>query len=140
MTKHPTSIRLREAVAAEVEARGESRNQTINRDLDRLYALYKRALREVDLSTKEAMLIVDSLNGTMFIDPLSATLLWANIEDSIRLDGLDAKWEVDGAALVTKLRGLTSIQAMAVVDAAERFWADPEKDIEPWVRECFGIR
>ncbi|MDQ7789587.1 MAG: hypothetical protein RDU41_05975 [Clostridia bacterium] len=137
---HPTSIRLRDTVAAEVEARGESRNQIINRDLDRLYALYKRALREVDLNTKEAMLIVDSLNGTVFTDPLSATLLWANIEDSIRLDDLDAKWDVDGAALATKLRGLTSIQAMAVVDAAERFWADPEKDIEPWVRECFGIR
>ena len=141
--KHPTSIRLRPGVATEIEARespSTSRSQVINRDLDRLYALYKRTLPEIQLSVPEAMLIVDALNGTVFYDAGSATLLWASVEDSIRLDGLADKWGVDGKALVEKLRGLTPAQSLAVIDAAERFWtAVPEKEIELWVRECFAI-
>lgn len=141
--KHPTSIRLRPGVATELKARespSTSRSQVVNRDLDRLYALYRRVLPEIQFSVPEAMLIVDALNGTVFYDAGSTTLLWASIEDSIRLDGLDAKWGVDGPALVKKIRSLTPAQTLAVVDAAERFWAAvPEKEIELWVRECFAI-
>ncbi len=35
---------------------------------------------------------------------------------------VDEKWEVDGKALVEKLRGLSDTQALALIDAAERFW------------------
>ncbi|MFY9604024.1 MAG: hypothetical protein WAR00_05190, partial [bacterium] len=36
--------------------------------------------------------------------------------------GLDKKWQVDGKALVKKLKALSHVQALALVDAAERFW------------------
>jgi hypothetical protein len=45
---------------------------------------------------------------------------------------------VDGQALVEKLRSLNEIQALAVVDAAERFWREnPGEDVEGRAREIF---
>lgn len=133
------SIWLRPELDAAMALRGDNRSQTMAQDLGRLYALYDRALREIDLTENEAMLIVDALNGVL-IGADAGALLWANIEDSIRLDGLDEKWSVDGPALVEKLQAMTATQAMAVLDAAERFWQQPEKDAAPWVRECFRIK
>lgn len=133
------SIWLRPELDAAMALRGDNRSQTMAQDLGRLYALYDRALREIDLTENEAMLIVDALNGVL-IGADAGALLWANIADSIRLDGLDEKWSVDGPALVEKLQAMTATQAMAVLDAAERFWQQPEKDAGPWVRECFRIK
>lgn len=133
------SIWLRAELDTELQKRGDNRTQIITRDLDRLYTSYRRALKEVRLSLAEASLIVDALNGVM-MDANSAVLLWAEIADAVQLDGLDKKWTVDGTALVDKLRGLSNIQALAIIDAAERFWARHEQwDLETGVRECFGL-
>ncbi len=132
---------LRPETERELVLRGENRSHIIARDLDRLYTLYRRAIREVPLTEKEACLIVDSLNGTV-LDANTAQLLWANIEDSVKLEGLADKWEVDGPVLVEKFKGLSAFQAMALADAAERFWemADGGKmDVEKGVRKVFNI-
>lgn len=93
------------------------------RDLDRYYATLAAELRRVDLSEAEAMLLIDSLNGTMHDTTESLpTMLWAGVADSIRLDGLAATWDVDGSALIATLQALSPIQAVAVVDAVERWW------------------
>lgn len=111
------------------------------RDLDRYYAVLAAGLRRVNLTEPEAMLVIDALNGVLHDAPESIpTMLWAGVDDAIRLDGLDAKWGVDGAALVAKLRALTPTQASAVVDAVERWWiiagaADDAGGDEPAERE-----
>lgn len=115
------SIWLRPETDEEVSSRGDSRSFVITRDLERLYTLYGRALRVVELSVSEAWFIVDMLNGTI-MDANAAGLLWASAEDACALDGLDEKWKLDGKAFVQKLKNLSGIQAMALVDAAERFW------------------
>ncbi len=115
------SIWLRPELEKELTSRGDNRSHIIHRDLERLYTLYKRALREVELSLPECWFLADMLNGSL-MDANTAGLLWASAEDACTLDGLDKKWELDGKALVEKLRGLSSIQAMALIDAAERFW------------------
>ncbi len=94
------------------------------RDLERYYALLDHELARVELSEAEASLICDALNGTL-MDPHSYRLLWAEVADAVRLDGLDAKWGVDGDALVERLRALSPGAMMAVVDAVERFWLSP---------------
>lgn len=134
------SVSLRPAVVEQLMARG-ARSTIINRDLERLYTLYRRALAQTRLTVDEACLIVDALNGSLH-DANSARMVWASIEDACRLDGLGAKWEVDGPALVQKLQELTEVQAMAVIDAAERFWEGPyqDLDIREAARECFDIR
>jgi hypothetical protein len=49
------------------------------------------------------------------ITPETAQYLWAEVEDAIRLEGLDRKWGVDGQALVEKLRGLCPAEAWALI-------------------------
>lgn len=100
------------------------------RDLERYYALLVEELATVTLSENEALLICDALNGTLML-PQTMRLLWAEIDDSIRLDATDEKWQVDGPALVEKLRRFTSGQTLAVVDAGERWWNRNEIDEDP---------
>lgn len=95
MAKKSFGVYIRESLQPEFEARGGT-SAVINRDLERLYALYRRGIREVPLTLAEACLIVDALNGSL-MDANTAPMLWASIQDACKLDGLDAKWEVDGA-------------------------------------------
>lgn len=126
MPKTP-SVYIRDNIDVELSARGDSRSQTINRDLERLYFLYKRALAKISFTKGEAWLIVDALNGAVF-DARSASMLWASIEDSIKLDGTADKWNVDGPVLVKKLQSLSELECLAVIDAVERFWSSPTRD------------
>ena len=141
MKKEPrtVSIYLRPALETELEARGDNRNHVIHRDLERLYTLYRLALREMKLTLPEAWFIVDMLNGSL-VDAYSAGLLWASAEDACALDGLDKKWQVDGKAFVEKLKALSPVQALALVDAAERFWqANTGSMDDEDIRRFFGV-
>ena len=115
------SFWMRPELEKEIEERGDNRTLVIHRDLERLYTLYRLALREVKLTLPEAWFLVDMLNGSL-VDAYSAGTLWASAEDACALDGLDKKWKIDGKVFVEKLKRLSDIQALALVDAAERFW------------------
>jgi hypothetical protein len=122
-------------LSASLDARGE-RNEVARRDLARYYATLQRELSTLHLSEREASLIVDALNGCA-VDETTAPLLWANVDDAIMRDGLDEKWGLtvrrpDGlpdaekaGLLVMRLRELRPGQCMALLDAVERFWRDP---------------
>ncbi|MDD3654996.1 MAG: hypothetical protein PHO01_12620 [Desulfotomaculaceae bacterium] len=141
MKKEPrtVSIYLRPELEAELEARGSNRNHIIHRDLERLYTLYRLALREVKLTLPECWFIADMLNGSL-VDAYSAGTLWASAEDACALDGLDKKWQVDGKALVKKLKALSPVQALALVDAAERFWqANTGSMKDEDIKKFFGV-
>ncbi len=129
--KQVVSFRVPQELEKEIIARGNP-SEVIRRDLERLYTLYRRALRRINLTPEEMKLIADSLNGLngTIMDASTAPMLWAQVEDAIKLDRLDQKWGVNGRELVEKLRELTDIEALAVVDAAERFWTDPDRDAE----------
>jgi len=131
-------IYFRPDIAREIDTRGDNRSAIVTRDLERLYSLYRRSMKEVTLTVAEGSLLVDALNGSL-MDAASAALLWAEIEDAIKLDNLAEKWNVDGQALVEKLKGLTAIQSLAIVDAAERFWASDVQDIADGVKATFNI-
>ncbi|HAY21369.1 MAG TPA: hypothetical protein DCY27_04225 [Desulfobacterales bacterium] len=133
------SVYIRRNILSEFTARGGS-SVTINRDLTRLYALYRRAIREVPLAEKEACLIVDALNSSLF-DANSASVLHTNIEDACRLDGLGKKWEVDCGDLVEKLRGISPFHCMALIDAAECWWnlSEDERDESGNLSKFFNI-
>lgn len=97
------------------------------RDLRRYRDILQRVLAALDLSIDEACCICDVLNGSgdfALYDP--ETDHWpfvrAEIEDGIRLNKTDEKWDVDGAALLQKLRGCEPVELLAIADAAERFW------------------
>ncbi len=133
------SIWLRPELEKELISRGSNRSQIIHRDLQRLYTLYRLALREVKLTLPECWFLVDMLDGSL-MDANTAGLLWAEAEDAIALDGLDAKWQVDGKALVKKLKALSHVQALALVDAAERFWqANTGTANDEDIKKFFGV-
>ena len=115
------SFWMRPELGKEIEERGDNRTLVIHRDLERLYTLYRLALREVKLTLPEAWFLVDMLNGSL-VDAYTAGTLWASAEDACALDGLDKKWKIDGKVFVEKLKALSHVQALALVDAAERFW------------------
>lgn len=134
-------VSMAEDVLEQVEERGKARSTIITRDLERLYTLYRRALRHVDLSINEACLIVDALNSTLMTAD-TAHLLWASVLDAIEHENLAEKWNVVGSALIEKLRPLNEIQSMAIIDAAERFWTNNkyrDQDMKIGVAECFGL-
>lgn len=113
-------------LTAEIEMRnaGENRSGTISKMLSRyLYVLAdaRRRLRD-QFSEGEISLILDALNGTGFFDEHAPIFIDAEIADAISLDRLDAKWGVDGAALVKKLAALSYADKLALVDASERWW------------------
>lgn len=136
----PLAVHVRKSILDDVISRGAS-SVSLNRDLERLYALYARAIRETPLELNEALLIVNALNGTI-MEANTAPFLFAKIEDEINFNGLAEKWEINGPALVEALKGLTQLQALALVDAAERFWNIPEdkRDILADVKVLFNIR
>lgn len=76
------------------------------------------------LTVAEWKLCADSLNGVWMQEASMLGMTWGGIADSIRLDRLDQKWEVDGPALVRKLQALSYAETIALVDLVERFWGD----------------
>jgi hypothetical protein len=94
----------------------------INVVADRYREIIRRNLP--DLTLEEWSLVIDAMNGVITWD--SAAMLgyaWAGIEDAIALDGLAAKWDVDGPVLIQKLHDLLYVESVALVDVVERFWS-----------------
>ena len=139
MATKSVSVNLQPHILDELAERGQ-RAPTINRDLERLYTLYERALRRTGLTLDEACLICDALNASLY-DAKTAHLLAAGVGDSIQMEGLAEKWNVDGEALVEKLSDLDDLACMAIIDAAERAWADESgRDFRAVVAEKFCIK
>lgn len=77
-------------------------------------------------TVEEASLLCDALNGTWMHDwqaEQAREYFVAEIEDAVRLNGLDIKWEVNAAELVGKLRTMTPEEATALVSKVQDFWA-----------------
>ncbi|BER92704.1 hypothetical protein [Atrimonas thermophila] len=91
-------------------------------------------LKKLNLTLPETKLILDALNGLLITDPAQIKYLWAEIEDTIKLDDLDKKWGVNGEELVSKLRNASLPALYAIWDVAQRFWAKSGKG-EAWTDE-----
>lgn len=141
-TDRPISIRLPKAVLVEL-ARRTSRSKSVSdreygradairAALQRYYEVCRRHLAALGLSRHELALCCDALNGVWLdadTDHAAAQLavVWAGIADAIHLNGLAEKHGVDDpAALVERLRAASYGDLVALVDFAERFWADDE--------------
>jgi hypothetical protein len=111
-------------VRAVLEARDESLSTALTRTVLRYVAILAHERRELrpHFSASECALILDACNGTAFMDAMSVRLLPDGVEDAIQYEQLDAKWDVNGDALMAKLRSTTFAQRMALVDAIQRWW------------------
>ncbi len=74
------------------------------------------------LSEAEIGLILDAFNGTMFADSSSIRYAWSEVQDAIEYDALDSKWNVDGKALVEKMKMISLGHMITLVDSVEIWW------------------
>lgn len=110
-----------------------SASGVINAVADRYLEIVRRSMPVFGVG--EWCLIFDSLKGIWAQDhaALYVGALTHGISDSIALDRIDHKWAVDGAALVDMIEQCSFCARVAIVDAAERFWAAPDQpDAEGW--------
>lgn len=141
-----TSITMPEHILAAMDGRshrgaGEDRSSIIWRSLARYLAIISRA--KLDMAKRfdrqECALILDACNGTAFMDTISIQLLPAGVEDAIEMDGLDKKWQVDGAELMRKLNSLSYAERMALVDAISLWWDRVSNAEQPDYAELLTI-
>src|ERR1700674_1281769 len=70
--------------------------------MTRLTPLDRMFLRSIGLNHAEAALVCEALQAG--VTSPQGDFLWREVELAMRLDGLDAKYEIDGPGLVQKLR------------------------------------
>lgn len=123
----PVQFRPGEDILGALRARAPdsvARGAIARRDLQRYYAVLADSLASLRLDEREASLVVNALRGVIE-DEAGYRLMWAGISDAIEGEDLASKWGLsptDASALVARLRALSPGGAMALVDAAERFW------------------
>lgn len=120
MTKR-TSIYLNPPIEAAL-IHADSISGRIGNICDRYAQIVRRARIAQRFSGAELNALRDCCNGTIFspAELISGAVL-ANFEDSAP-DGLYDKWGIDGAATAAKLRTLTYVDQVALVEDIERFW------------------
>ena len=121
------SISLPDNVMTDLEIRSAGNiSGTIAQQIER----YTMSLFQARLGLREKLidaemgLILDVLNGTIFIDAFSPAFIAQEIADAVRYDKSDQQWQCDGEALIAKMAKFTYAENLAIVDAAERFWLE----------------
>lgn len=109
--------------------------EPLRKAASRYFALIEKELAAIDLSVSEASLICDALNGVAIWDwgcigslPAGSTLC-IELADAVNpaIGGLAGAHGVDGDLFLAKVGQWNEAQCLAVLDAAERFWADYER-------------
>lgn len=120
------------------ETPGLSLGLVARRDLGRYYlALDLATVTELRgrFSAEELCLVMDACNSPGW-DDASWQTLWAEVADAIRLaregpgETYGDRWGLsrdEEDALVRKLQGLSWAGKLAIADAVERFWREPER-------------
>lgn len=135
-TPYPTPIRPVEHVSFRPGDLGRALLDRCNPDVtpsrvaknavERYIALMDGALDGVSFSADEALLIVTSLRKSIyaadFVDKIPAFIIRKAADD-----GLAILHDVDLHDLKRRLEALTRLQALALVDRTEKFWADPDR-------------
>ena len=105
----------------------------VREDLESYYSLleYGFAQARKALSPKEALLVLDVMNGHLYTPGhaymYAESALLASVEDGCVLEALDMKWGVKKDVLLQKLSDLPGYARLALVDWALMSW---EKKIE----------
>jgi hypothetical protein len=120
------SISVSPEILKEVESRvsDESRSYTIERDLSRLYEMYRLARIQMrdTFTADELCVFIDVGNGTRW-DVSTVRHIHFAIEDAFLYEHFDQKWEVNKEELINKVLSLSLLEKMAIFDFVERFWA-----------------
>lgn len=128
------SAALDRALAARVhgdpdaETGFRSRSSMISAIADRYAEICRREMPVLALG--EWLAVFGALNGCWMLDnaAMAAQGIALEVADADRLNGLGITWGIDGQALAARLGGMSFAAKVAVLDAAERWWA---LDVQP---------
>ncbi len=101
------------------------------RDLKRYYALLNYHLLETSWTENEAHLICEALKGYQLEDdPQQGRTIWQQVDTAVHRDHLDQKWTVNSETFHRKIQALNHLEAIALVDAVERYWVREQSHIQ----------
>lgn len=145
MSSKRTTIHIPAAIAGILD---------LDRDIDTAETLSGRITLIVDryadivsrhtpnLSTDEWKAVMDVMNGFFSGagNPEATRWIWASVYDACT-DGLAEKWQIDGPALVAKLKAMDYAAGIAVAEIARRFWARCQSiGIDEALRQALALR
>lgn len=128
-------MRRNPTLTAALNTRGAPAGIIMKRDVERYYTTldaelrWLREQRILDLDADETAALCDALkpprmNGWRDLRPDRA--LVSAVRAGISVHGLHHKHQISGEHLVDVLNKLSPLQALAVIDAAERVWQHPD--------------
>lgn len=125
--------------------RGEDPNLIELRDLKRYYTLLNYRLIELYLTESECQLVCEALKDYRIEDdPDRARTIWKQIYAVAMRENLDRKWNVNRKIFHYKIQNLNQLQAVALVDAVERYWvraqSQPQESIHARLRSVDLIK
>jgi hypothetical protein len=103
---------------------------TVEQEITKLFNLQSLAMTEIKglFTEREVLLIADACNSFWYelVDPKNQLIL--EVHDSIELDDLDSKWDVDKISLLDKLASLSHFHAHAILTTIIQFWDNADKE------------
>lgn len=117
------SFALDDRLKKELELRKndmESEGQIFKEFSNGFLMICRESLRRLNLTEDEATCLVDCFVG-IIREYGYAHLIWANVEDAFKFEGLDQKYNLD-YSFIEKLKSLDVGTCVAVLDAVKRFW------------------
>lgn len=122
-------VKFRTGKDLEVQLASRSDEQTdreysrvAKRDLDRYYSLLANAIPR--FSEEEVLILVNVLNGAKY-EPQMAHRLYVDVLEYLEESNEDYHSQAvsdDVRTLVLRVKAMSTIECMAIIDAAERFW------------------
>ena len=119
---------------------GESLSGRITLIVDRYADIVSR--HTPALSEGEWKAVMDVMNGYFagIGNPDAPRWIWASVSDACTGD-LAEKWQIDGPALVEKLRAMDYAAGVAVSEIARRFWSRcPSIGIDDALSQALAVR
>jgi hypothetical protein len=104
-------------------------SQVGERDLTRWYAAAGKSIRGL-FSENEVMAMLDAV-ATWQVKPDEADEIHYKVAAAIQIDHIDAKWQIDGNALVERLTAMPPVLRLAVLDALEQIRGMDGKQVQP---------
>ncbi|MDE2102674.1 MAG: hypothetical protein KGL39_35850 [Patescibacteria group bacterium] len=74
--------------------------------------------------------VIETTDGKIALKGRIVSGLEMEIEDAIKLDGLDEKWNVDGPALLAKLHAMSPQQRETLVRGVAAVWERNDRNFE----------
>jgi hypothetical protein len=118
-----------------------SRNAGCEYFLDAIPSLYKRTLRDLKghFDGEELKLIVDLFNSTNLSPSFAGQQIESKIDDGIKLDAMDKKYDINGVRLLEKIGNLTPFERACVELWANGWYANDElPDLEGYVNSLIA--